>query len=91
MLIFSSAVESELTEAVRLIPEWTKQLGAKRALSFSDMNESIVKAFCLKGVDIEAGSAGKISFAEGWKFENVSIKTSENAKLNARNCSGMKL
>jgi hypothetical protein len=68
-----------------------KVSAAKRALSVSGTKESIVKAFRLKDVEIEAGSAGKISFAEGWEFDNVSIKASDNKELNVRNCSDMKL
>jgi len=68
-----------------------KVSGANRALSVSGTKESIVKAFHLKDVEIEAGSAGKISFAEGWEFDNVYIKASDNKELNVQNCSDMKL
>jgi hypothetical protein len=68
-----------------------KVSGAKRALSVSGTKESIVKAFRLKDVEIEAGSAGKVSFAEGWELENVSIKSGDGKKLSIENCSDMKL
>jgi polygalacturonase len=68
-----------------------KVSGAKRALSVSGTKESIVKAFHLKDVEIEAGTAGRISFAQGWKFQNVSIKTKDKSQLNVQNCSDMEL
>lgn len=54
---------------------------AKRALSVSGTKESIVKDFHLSDIKIEADTAGRISYAQGWKFEKVTIKTKDNSKL----------
>ncbi len=62
-----------------------KVTGGRRAISASGMAESIVKNFHLKDVEIEANTAGGISYAQGWKFENVSIKTKDNSELDVRN------
>lgn len=68
-----------------------KVTGTRRALSVSGTEESIVKEFSLKDIDIKAESAGRISYAQGWKFENVSIKTDNDDKLTIQNCTDMKL
>ncbi len=43
-----------------------KATGAKRAISASGTKESIVKNFYLDDTEIEADSAGQISYAQGW-------------------------
>ncbi len=65
--------------------------GAKRAISISSTKESIVKDFLFRDVAIEAGTAGRISSAQGWKFENVSIKAEDDSQLNTQNCADMNL
>jgi polygalacturonase len=65
--------------------------GARRAISASGMKESIVKDFHFSDVAIEANSAGQISYAQGWKFENVSIKAKDNSKLHLKDCTDMNL
>ncbi len=66
-----------------------KVTGGTRAISASGMAESIVKNFYFKDVNIEADTAGQISYGKGWKFEDVSIKTKDNSKLKLENCSDM--
>jgi len=68
-----------------------KVTGGNRAISASGMAESIVKNFYFKDVNIEADAAGSISYAQGWKFEDVSIKTKDNSKLKVENCANMDL
>ncbi|MBN2180895.1 MAG: glycoside hydrolase family 28 protein [Sedimentisphaerales bacterium] len=65
--------------------------GASRAISASGTKESIVKDFHLSEIDIKAKSAGSISYADGWEFENVTIKTGDNSELDVRNSNDMKL
>ncbi len=65
--------------------------GARRALSVSGTKQSIVKNFHLSDIEIEADSAGRISYARGWKFEDVSINTKDNSRLNITNCTDMNL
>ncbi len=65
--------------------------GAKRAFFVEGMKESVVKNFYLKDVTIETGTAGRISYAEGWKFENVSVKAKDSNDLNLENCTDMNL
>jgi polygalacturonase len=68
-----------------------RAIGAARAISASGTKESIVKDFYLNDIDIEAKSAGQISYAQGWQSENVTIKTGDNSKLDVRNSSDMNL
>jgi polygalacturonase len=68
-----------------------KATGAGRAISASGTKESIVKDFHLNDIDIEAKSAGNISYAQGWQSKNLTIKTADNSKLDVRNSTDMKL
>lgn len=68
-----------------------KVTDARRAIAVSGTEESVVKNFHLNDVEIEANTAGRISYAKGWKFENVSIKAKDNSELNVRNCTDMSL
>lgn len=68
-----------------------KAANAKKAFSALGTKESIVKNFYFDDVEIEAESAGQISYAQGWKFENVSIKTKDESKLDVENSSDMNL
>ncbi len=83
--------ELGMPEVKNIYLEGIRVKGAKRAIRASGMKESIVKNFHLKDVEIEADGAGKISYAQGWKFEAVSIKTKDNSKLGVENCTDMNL
>ncbi len=65
--------------------------GARRAISASGMRISILKDFHLNDVRIEADTAGQVMFAKGWRFNNVSIQTKEDRKLDVQGCEDMKL
>jgi polygalacturonase len=68
-----------------------KVRGAKTALSISGTQETIVKDFRFNNVTIEASSAGRISYAQGWKFENVAIQTKDDKGPTVQNCTEMNL
>ncbi len=68
-----------------------KAAGAKRAISASGTKESIVKNFYLDDIEIEADSAGRISYAQGWEFKNVAIKTKDKSELDIKNSSDINL
>ena len=60
--------------------------------SFSPITkESIIDNFIVRDLDVAARSAGSISYAKGWRFENVNIKTNDNSKLDVINCTEMHL
>jgi len=68
-----------------------KATSATRAIYASGTKESIVKDFHLSEIDIKAKSAGQISYAQGWNFENVTIKAADNGELDVGNSSDMNL
>jgi polygalacturonase len=59
------------------------------AISISGMKESPVENYFLTDIDVEAGSPGDISYAKGWKFNNVSIKTANPGTLRVQNSTDM--
>jgi polygalacturonase len=61
------------------------------AISISGMKESPIENYFLTDIEVEARSQGDISFAKGWKFKNVSIKTENNITLKVQNSSVMDL
>jgi polygalacturonase len=61
------------------------------AVSIAGMKESPVENYFLKDIEVVARSQGDISFAKGWKFKNVSIKTENNNVLKVQNSTDMDL
>lgn len=59
------------------------------AISISGMKESPIENYYLSDINIEARTPGDISFARGWRFNNVSIKTSGTGALKIQNSSDM--
>lgn len=68
-----------------------KVTGGRTAISAAGMPESVVRSFRFKNVRIEARAAGRITNAQGWRFENVSIETRDSRPLDLRNCTEMDL
>ena len=59
------------------------------AVSISGMKESPIENYYLTDIDIEARNPGDISFAKGWKFNNVKIRTADTGVLKIQNSSEM--
>ena len=59
------------------------------AISISGMKESPIENYFLSEIEIEARSPGDISFAKGWRFKNVSIKTTTYGELRIQNSTEM--
>jgi polygalacturonase len=59
------------------------------AVSISGMKESPIENYFLKDIDIEARTPGEISYAKGWWFRNVSVKTTAGGALKFENCTDM--
>ncbi len=55
------------------------------AISVYGMKESPIENYFLTDIDIRAGSPGDISFAKGWRFKNVSIKTEGESAFKIQN------
>jgi polygalacturonase len=68
-----------------------KVLEAKKAIVAEGMNESPAENFIFDHVNIVAGSAGQISFAKNWIFNDMNIQTKDNSKPKLTNCTGVNL
>ncbi|MCX6328512.1 MAG: glycoside hydrolase family 28 protein, partial [Bacteroidia bacterium] len=51
------------------------------AVSISGMKESPIENYFLTDINVEARNPGEIAFAKGWRFKNVSIKSSGTGEL----------
>jgi hypothetical protein len=61
------------------------------AVSISGMKESPIEKYFLSDVDVEARSPGEIAFARGWRFRNVSVKSTGTATLRIRDSEDMEV
>lgn len=59
------------------------------AVSISGMKESPIENYFLTNVNVEARSAGDISYGKGWKFRNVVIKASAPGEIRVQNSTDM--
>lgn len=59
------------------------------AISISGMKESPIENYFLTDIEIEARTPGDISNAKGWRFKNVSIKTTTGGVLKFQNSTDM--
>ncbi|MHA6247393.1 glycoside hydrolase family 28 protein [Pontibacter sp. CAU 1760] len=64
---------------------------AKKGLSASGIPQSSVENFHLNDISIEAGTAGEINYAQDWKFNDFSLQTKDNSKLNIEHSSNVNL
>ena len=62
-----------------------------QAVSIAGMKESPIENYFLTDINIEARTPGDISFARGWKFKNVSVKSPEDATLRVQNSEDMEV
>lgn len=58
-----------------------KATNAKKAINAIGLEKSELNNFHFDNVKIEAGTAGDIQFASGWKMEQVNIDTKDNTQL----------
>jgi len=59
------------------------------AVSISGMKESPIENYFLTDINVEARTPGDIAFAKGWRFKNVSIKSTGAGELKVRDSSDM--
>jgi polygalacturonase len=65
--------------------------GAKQAINVTGLPESLVTGFHFHNVSIEAKSAGSISFASNWTFDQVLITAEDGGKVNINGSTQVKL
>lgn len=66
-----------------------KATGVKRVVSATGLPESSLQNFQFGNIDIEAATAGEISFAEGWQFKQVNITAKDKAPLVVKDSKNM--
>jgi len=66
-------------------------MGAKKAISAIGMKESALKDFHLSNVNIDAATAGDISFANNWICDKVKITTHDASKVNVKDSQRVEL
>lgn len=64
---------------------------ARKAISASGYEKSILQNFNFTNVEVNAGTAGDITFAENWKLNNLNVKAKDNSSVIIKNSSGVKL
>ena len=62
-----------------------------QAVSIAGMKESPIENYFLSDINIEARTPGDISFARGWRFKNVSVKSPEEGTLRVQNSEDMEV
>jgi polygalacturonase len=61
------------------------------AVSIAGMKESPIEKYFLTDVEADARSQGEISYASGWKYKNVIVRTKDNSVLKVSNSTDMDL
>jgi polygalacturonase len=64
---------------------------AKKAISATGLDQSLLENFNFQDVDINATNAGEISFAKDWTMKNVNIKTADKSTVLVKSSSGVSL
>jgi polygalacturonase len=64
---------------------------AKTAISATGLDKSLLDNFNFDHVDVNADSAGEISFAKDWKWKDVNVKTSDKSTVSVKNSPGLVL
>lgn len=68
-----------------------KAKGVKKIINAAGLKESSLLNFQFRNVEIEGKSAGDISFARNWLFNNVTLAGADGRKLNVTNSTDLKL
>jgi polygalacturonase len=61
-----------------------KSTGAQKAFAVSSYAESPLVDFAFQDIEIEAKTAGTIANSQGWKFENMKVKTADGSVVVAK-------
>jgi polygalacturonase len=87
-----------VTPAERGIPHFRnifisniKVTEARKALSAAGLKESWLENFRFHNIQIEANTAGDISYAKDWQFKDVAIKTKDNSQIKIKESSNVQL
>ncbi|MCC9135577.1 glycoside hydrolase family 28 protein [Pontibacter silvestris] len=64
---------------------------AKKALFAAGIEKSLVENFNFDNIRIHAKTAGEISYAKNWNFDDTSISTEDDTKIDVKNSSNINL
>ncbi|MCC9165802.1 glycoside hydrolase family 28 protein [Pontibacter harenae] len=64
---------------------------ATKALSAAGIPQSSIESFHLSDINIKAKTAGEITYAKNWKFNDVDIDTEDNSKIEVQNSTNINL
>jgi len=64
---------------------------ARKAINGSGLDKSLLENFHFENVDINAANAGEISFAKGWTWKNIKLKTADKSTVSVKNSEGLSL
>jgi hypothetical protein len=62
---------------------------AKKAISASGYEKSILRNFNFENVHVDAATAGEINYAESWNMKKVSIRAMDKSKVSVKNSTGI--
>lgn len=68
-----------------------KAVGVKKVVNAAGLKESLLEDFHYNNVQVQGNSAGTVSYATGWVFNNVSFTGADGAALRVENSDKMKL
>jgi polygalacturonase len=68
-----------------------KAVGVKKVVNAAGLKESLLEDFHFSTVQVQGNSAGTVSYASGWVFNNVSFKGADGAELRVQNSEKMQL
>jgi len=58
---------------------------ARKAINAAGLDRSLLKDFHFKDISVKASTAGEVSNAENWSWENIDIKTADGSKISLKN------
>ncbi|MCS3798792.1 glycoside hydrolase family 28 protein [Niastella sp. OAS944] len=67
-----------------------KAVGVKKVVNAAGLKESLLEDFHYNNVQVQGNSAGTVSYATGWVFNNVSFSGADGAALQVSNSQNMK-
>jgi hypothetical protein len=67
-----------------------KAVGVKKIVNAAGLKESLLEDFHYNNVQVQGNSAGAVSFAKGWVFNNVLFKGADGAEVQVSNSENMK-
>ncbi|HMH21882.1 MAG TPA: glycosyl hydrolase family 28 protein [Puia sp.] len=68
-----------------------KAVNAKKAISATGLDRSLITGVHIKNITISATTAGEISYAKDWDFSGLRVTTKDNTRLQVKNSENVKL